>query len=155
MAPKGSSKQQSKEDLFLQDFNHKLSAKSSALFFENTFIVSVITIWLHWQIWHKDLIQSAVLQGRGVEEKAPGKEQNGAVQCWNKKKEWTEFLQQDYEWLELMNGKLKIQMEELKQEQQELILMLNWHCPTCIVRTDSIITPESEGNPLLEQLEKK
>lgn len=54
-----------------------------------------------------------------------------------------------------MNAELKAQIEELKQERQQLILMLNRHRPTCIVRTDSIKTPESETNPLLEQLEKK
>uniref|UniRef100_G1PYU9 Jun dimerization protein 2 n=1 Tax=Myotis lucifugus TaxID=59463 RepID=G1PYU9_MYOLU len=54
-----------------------------------------------------------------------------------------------------INAELKTQMEELKQERQQLILMLNRHHPTCIVRTDSIKTPDSEGNPLLEQLEKK
>uniref|UniRef100_G1Q098 BZIP domain-containing protein n=1 Tax=Myotis lucifugus TaxID=59463 RepID=G1Q098_MYOLU len=78
-----------------------------------------------------------------------------AARCRNKKKERTEFLQRESEWLELMNAELKTQMEELKQEWQQLILMLNWHRPTCIVRTDSIKTPDSEGNPLLEQLEKK
>ena len=38
-----------------------LSAKSSTLFFGNAFIVSAIPIWLYWQIWHMDLIQSAML----------------------------------------------------------------------------------------------
>ncbi|KAF6121936.1 signal sequence receptor subunit 3 [Phyllostomus discolor] len=61
MAPKGASKQQSEEDLLLQDFSRNLSAKSSALFFGNAFIVSAIPIWLYWRIWHMDLIQSAVL----------------------------------------------------------------------------------------------
>uniref|UniRef100_A0A3Q2HR93 Jun dimerization protein 2 n=1 Tax=Equus caballus TaxID=9796 RepID=A0A3Q2HR93_HORSE len=72
-----------------------------------------------------------------------------------KNKERTEFLQRESERLELMNAELKTQIEELKQERQQLILMLNRHRPTCIVRTDSVKTPESEGNPLLEQLEKK
>ncbi|EPQ05536.1 Jun dimerization protein 2 [Myotis brandtii] len=71
-----------------------------------------------------------------------------AAPCQNKKKERKEFLQRESEWLELMNA-------ELKQEWQQLILMLSWHCPTCIVRTDSVNIPDSEGNPLLEQLEKK
>lgn len=62
---------------------------------------------------------------------------------------------QESERLELMNAELKTQIEELKQERQQLILMLNRHRPTCIVRTDSVKTPDSEGNPLLEQLEKK
>uniref|UniRef100_G1Q474 BZIP domain-containing protein n=1 Tax=Myotis lucifugus TaxID=59463 RepID=G1Q474_MYOLU len=72
-----------------------------------------------------------------------------AAPCQNKKKEQKGFLQDLSEWLELMNVELKTQMEELKQEWQQLI-MLNWHRPTCIVRTDSIKTPDSEGNPLLE-----
>ncbi|EHB04807.1 Jun dimerization protein 2, partial [Heterocephalus glaber] len=78
-----------------------------------------------------------------------------AARCRNKKKERTEFLQRESERLELMNAELKTQIEELKQEGQHLILMLTRHRPTCIVRTDSVKTPESEGNPLLEQLEKK
>ncbi|PIO34857.1 hypothetical protein AB205_0145550, partial [Aquarana catesbeiana] len=61
MAPKGSNKQQSEEDLLLQDFSRNLSAKSSALFYGNAFIVSAIPIWLYWRIWHMDLVQSAVL----------------------------------------------------------------------------------------------
>lgn len=44
MAPKGGTKQQSEEDLLLQDFSRNLSAKSSALFFGNAFIVSAIPI---------------------------------------------------------------------------------------------------------------
>ncbi|XP_036299113.1 jun dimerization protein 2-like, partial [Pipistrellus kuhlii] len=76
-----------------------------------------------------------------------------AAQCWNKER--MELLQRESEWLELMNVELKTQMEELKQERQQLILMLNQHHPTCIISTDSIETPDSEGNPLLEQLEKK
>ncbi|KAK1339376.1 hypothetical protein QTO34_020059 [Cnephaeus nilssonii] len=63
--------------------------------------------------------------------------------------------EKESERLELMNAELKTQIEELKQERQQLILMLNRHRPTCIVRTDSVKTPDSEGNPLLEQLEKK
>ncbi|KAH0620485.1 hypothetical protein JD844_021002 [Phrynosoma platyrhinos] len=78
-----------------------------------------------------------------------------AARCRNKKKERTEFLQRESERLELMNAELKAQIEELKQERQQLILMLNRHRPTCIVRTDSVKTPENEANPLLEQLDKK
>lgn len=48
MAPKGGSKQQSEEDLLLQDFSRNLSAKSSALFFGNAFIVSAIPICEPW-----------------------------------------------------------------------------------------------------------
>uniref|UniRef100_G1QAR5 BZIP domain-containing protein n=1 Tax=Myotis lucifugus TaxID=59463 RepID=G1QAR5_MYOLU len=70
-----------------------------------------------------------------------------AARCQNKKKERTECLQRESEWLELMNAELRIQMEELKQLILMLILMLNRHRPTCIVRTDSVKTPT--------QLEKK
>ncbi|EPQ06999.1 Jun dimerization protein 2 [Myotis brandtii] len=82
------------------------------------------------------------------------KQYKGIIDCGSKK-EQKEFLQQESEWLELMNAELKTQMEELKQEQQQLILMLNRHRPTCIVRPGSVKAPNSEGKPLLEQLEKK
>ncbi|XP_041122827.1 jun dimerization protein 2-like isoform X2 [Polyodon spathula] len=78
-----------------------------------------------------------------------------AARCRNKKKERTDFLQRESERLEVMNADLKAQIEELKHERQQLILMLNRHRPTCIVRTDSVKTPESESNPLLEQLSTK
>ncbi|XP_057199564.1 jun dimerization protein 2 [Triplophysa rosa] len=78
-----------------------------------------------------------------------------AARCRNKKKERTEYLQKESERLEMMNSELKAQIEELKHERQQLILMLNRHRPTCIVRTDSVKTPEKESNPLLEQLEVK
>uniref|UniRef100_A0A8C6MH73 Translocon-associated protein subunit gamma n=1 Tax=Nothobranchius furzeri TaxID=105023 RepID=A0A8C6MH73_NOTFU len=61
MPPKSSNKQQSEEDLLLQDFSRNLSAKSTALFYGNALIVSAIPIWLFWRIWHMDLVQSAVL----------------------------------------------------------------------------------------------
>lgn len=75
-----------------------------------------------------------------------------AARCRNKKKERTEYLQKESERLETMNSELKAQIEELKHERQQLILMLNRHRPTCIVRRDSVKTPEHEANPLLEQL---
>lgn len=59
---------------------------------------------------------------------------------------------QESERLEMVNSELKAQIEELRQERQQLMVMLNLHRPTCIVRTDSVKTPESEANPLLEQL---
>lgn len=61
-------------------------------------------------------------------------------------------VSQESERLEVVNAELKSQIEELKQERQRLIHMLNLHRPTCIVRTDSVQTPESEKNPLLEQI---
>ncbi|KAJ8269949.1 hypothetical protein GJAV_G00108590 [Gymnothorax javanicus] len=75
-----------------------------------------------------------------------------AARCRNKKKERTDFLQRESERLEVLNSDLKAQIEELKRERQELIVLLNRHRPTCIVRTDSVKTPESEASPLLEQL---
>ncbi|XP_070971403.1 jun dimerization protein 2-like [Oncorhynchus clarkii lewisi] len=78
-----------------------------------------------------------------------------AARCRNKKKERTDYLQRESERLEVMNSDLKAQIEELKHERQQLIIMLNHHRPTCIVRTDSVKTPESEVNPLLEHLEGK
>lgn len=62
---------------------------------------------------------------------------------------------QESERLEMLNSDLKAQIEELKLERQQLILMLNRHRPTCIVRTDSVKTPEDEVSPLLQQLEAK
>lgn len=44
MPPKGTNKQQSEEDLLLQDFSRNLSAKSTALFYGNALIVSAIPI---------------------------------------------------------------------------------------------------------------
>lgn len=61
-------------------------------------------------------------------------------------------VSQESERLEVVNAELKSQIEELKQERQRLVHMLNRHRPTCIVRTDSTQTPESENNPLLEQI---
>lgn len=75
-----------------------------------------------------------------------------AARCRNKKKERTDFLQRESERLEMVNSELKAQIEELRLERQQLMVMLNLHRPTCIVRTDSVKTPESEANPLLEQL---
>lgn len=54
--------------------------------------------------------------------------------------------------MEVVNSDLKAQIEELRMERQQLMVMLNLHRPTCIVRTDSVKTPESEANPFLEQL---
>ncbi|XP_057679487.1 jun dimerization protein 2-like [Corythoichthys intestinalis] len=75
-----------------------------------------------------------------------------AARCRNKKKERTDFLQRESERLEMVNSDLKAQIEELRLERQQLMVMLNLHRPTCIVRTDSVKTPEGEANPLLEQL---
>ncbi|KAJ8008663.1 hypothetical protein DPEC_G00080760 [Dallia pectoralis] len=71
-----------------------------------------------------------------------------AARCRNKKKERTDFLQKESERLEVVNSELKAQIEELRMERQQLMGMLNLHRPTCIVRTDSVKTPEGEFNPL-------
>lgn len=74
-----------------------------------------------------------------------------AARCRNKKKEKTDLLQKESERLEVLNTGLKSQIDELKQERQRLIHMLNLHRPTCIVRRDSVQTPEGDNTPLLEQ----
>lgn len=56
-------------------------------------------------------------------------------------------VSQESERLELLNAELKAQIESLKQERQHLILMLNLHRPTCIVRRDSVQSPETEQPP--------
>ncbi|KAJ3606928.1 hypothetical protein NHX12_026444 [Muraenolepis orangiensis] len=57
---------------------------------------------------------------------------------------------QESERLEMVNSDLKAQIEELRVERQQLMVMLNLHRPTCIVRTDSVHTPEQEAQPLLD-----
>lgn len=54
----------SKEDeLLLQDFSKNVSAKSSALFYGNAFIVSAIPVWLFWRIHAMDMTSSSILFG--------------------------------------------------------------------------------------------
>uniref|UniRef100_A0A673GWG0 Jun dimerization protein 2-like n=1 Tax=Sinocyclocheilus rhinocerous TaxID=307959 RepID=A0A673GWG0_9TELE len=67
-----------------------------------------------------------------------------AARCRNRRKERTDLLQKESERLETLNSELKSQIEELKSERQQLIVMLNLHRPTCIVRTDSVKSPESD-----------
>merc|ERR1739836_252056 len=51
-----------KEDEFLlQDFSRRVTAKSSALFYGNAFIVSAIPIWLYWRIHAVDPASSAII----------------------------------------------------------------------------------------------
>ncbi|KAL7889099.1 hypothetical protein AOLI_G00040730 [Acnodon oligacanthus] len=98
------------------------------------------------------LLQSEMADEDERRKRRREKNKVAAARCRNKKKERTDFLQKESERLELLNGELKAQIESLKQERQHLILMLNLHRPTCIVRTDSVRTPETEQNPLLQQL---
>ncbi|KAK5857326.1 hypothetical protein PBY51_010579 [Eleginops maclovinus] len=55
-----------------------------------------------------------------------------AARCRNKKKERTDYLQKESERLEMLNSDLKAQIEELKLERQQLILMLNRHRPRAL-----------------------
>merc|ERR1712142_254778 len=49
------------EELLLQDFSRNVSTKSSALFYGNAMIISVIPIWLFWRIHQMDVYESAIL----------------------------------------------------------------------------------------------
>ncbi|XP_034384214.1 cyclic AMP-dependent transcription factor ATF-3 [Cyclopterus lumpus] len=77
-----------------------------------------------------------------------------AAKCRNKKKEKTETLQQESEKLESVNSDLKAQIEELKQQKQQLVYMLNLHRPTCIVRSQNGQTPEDERNLFLQHIKE-
>ncbi|KAK9956888.1 hypothetical protein ABG768_014595 [Culter alburnus] len=77
-----------------------------------------------------------------------------AARCRNRKKERTDFLQKESERLEMLNTELKSQIEELKSERQQLIVMLNLHRPTCIVRTNSVKSPESDEHVLDQRSEQ-
>ena len=61
-------------------------------------------------------------------------------------------LLQESEKLEGVNADLKAQIEELKQQKQQLVYMLNLHRPTCIVRARNGQTPEDERNLFLQHL---
>ncbi|KAG7509341.1 cyclic AMP-dependent transcription factor ATF-3 [Solea senegalensis] len=75
-----------------------------------------------------------------------------AAKCRNKKKEKTECLQKESEKLETVNSELKAQIEELKQQKQQLVYMLNLHRPTCIVRAQNGQTPEDERNLFIQHI---
>ncbi|XP_072288467.1 cyclic AMP-dependent transcription factor ATF-3-like [Eucyclogobius newberryi] len=77
-----------------------------------------------------------------------------AAKCRNKKKEKTETLQMESEKLESVNAELKNQIEELKQQKQQLVYMLNLHRPTCIVRAQNGRTPEDERNLFLQHIKE-
>ncbi|XP_068199239.1 cyclic AMP-dependent transcription factor ATF-3 [Antennarius striatus] len=77
-----------------------------------------------------------------------------AAKCRNKKKEKTESLQKESEKLEGVNADLKAQIQELKQQKQQLVYMLNLHRPTCIVRAQNGQTPEDERNLFIQQLQE-
>ncbi|XP_060947412.1 cyclic AMP-dependent transcription factor ATF-3 [Limanda limanda] len=77
-----------------------------------------------------------------------------AAKCRNKKKEKTETLQQESEKLESVNSELKAQIEELKQQKQQLVYMLNLHRPTCIVRAQNGQTPEDERKLFMQHIKE-
>ncbi|XP_013886095.1 cyclic AMP-dependent transcription factor ATF-3 [Austrofundulus limnaeus] len=77
-----------------------------------------------------------------------------AAKCRNKKKEKTESLQMESEKLESVNADLKAQIEELKQQKQQLVYMLNLHRPTCIVRAQNGQTPEDERKLFIQHIKE-
>ncbi|XP_024912567.1 cyclic AMP-dependent transcription factor ATF-3 [Cynoglossus semilaevis] len=77
-----------------------------------------------------------------------------AAKCRNKKKEKTETLQKESEKLETVNADLKAQIQELKQQKQQLVYMLNLHRPTCIVRAQNGRTPEDERNLFIQHIKE-
>lgn len=58
-------------------------------------------------------------------------------------------LSQESEKLESVNAELKAQIEELKQQKQQLVYMLNLHRPTCIVRAQQGHSPDGHPRALL------
>lgn len=63
------------------------------------------------------------------------------------------FLKES-EKLETVNADLKAQIEELKQQKQQLVYMLNLHRPTCIVRAQNGQTPEDERNLFIQHIKE-
>ncbi len=49
---------------------------------------------------------------------------------------------------------LKAQIEELKNQKQQLVYMLNLHRPTCIVRAQNGQTPEDERKLFIQQIKE-
>ena len=61
---------------------------------------------------------------------------------------------QESEKLETVNADLTAQIEELKQQKQQLVYMLNLHRPTCIVRAQNGQTPEDERNLFIQHIKE-
>merc|ERR1712117_867967 len=57
----GSGKLTKEDELLLADFSRGVSAKSSALFYGNSLIVSSIPVWLYWRVHNLDPASSAHL----------------------------------------------------------------------------------------------
>ncbi|KAM4633037.1 cyclic AMP-dependent transcription factor ATF-3 [Polymixia lowei] len=96
------------------------------------------------------------LTGEEHERRKRRRERNkiAAAKCRNKKKEKTDCLQKESEKLETVNADLKAQIEELKQQKQQLVYMLNLHRPTCIVRAQNGQTPEDERNLFIQHIKE-
>ncbi|KAK7909748.1 hypothetical protein WMY93_014432 [Mugilogobius chulae] len=90
----------------------------------------------------------------GEEEEATREKQNRCRQMSQQEKEKTETLQKESEKLETVNAELKAQIEELKQQKQQLVYMLNLHRPTCIVRAQNGRTPEDERNLFIQHIKE-
>merc|ERR1711973_63944 len=57
----GSGKLTKEDELLLADFSRGVSAKSSALFYGNSLIVSSIPVWLYWRVHNLDPASSALI----------------------------------------------------------------------------------------------
>ena len=66
MAPKAGTKISREEELLLEGFNKNVSTKSSALFYGNAFIVSVIPVWLYWRVHSIDVASYAIMFAIGT-----------------------------------------------------------------------------------------
>ncbi|MEQ2212647.1 hypothetical protein XENOCAPTIV_002770 [Xenoophorus captivus] len=54
----------------------------------------------------------------------------------------------------LSRAGVKREIEELKQQKQQLVYMLNLHRPTCIVRAQNGQTPEDERNLFIQHIKE-
>lgn len=61
-----SGKMSKEDELLLADFSRGVSAKSSALFYGNSLIVSSIPVWLYWRVHNLDPAGSAVILGVAI-----------------------------------------------------------------------------------------
>ena len=57
----GGGKMSKEDELLLADFSRGVSAKSSALFYGNSLIVSSIPVWLYWRVHNLDPASSALI----------------------------------------------------------------------------------------------
>merc|ERR1712110_33553 len=62
----GGGKMSKEDELLLADFSRGVSAKSSALFYGNSLIVSSIPVWLYWRVHNLDPASSALILGVAI-----------------------------------------------------------------------------------------